>query len=96
LGALCIYAGFSAVHRSAQALVMLRASHAPISKRSIALVPVQDFVQAAAQIAPYISKEVNWRGFRTRLGPDSLILAGNHGAHDDLSEDYAPGVLSST
>jgi ceramide glucosyltransferase len=95
-GALCIFAGFSVAYRLVQALVLLHASGAPISKRSIMLVPIQDFLQAAAQIAPYISKEVNWRGFRTRLGPDSLILAGQHGAHNDAREDYAPGVLSST
>jgi ceramide glucosyltransferase len=41
---------------------------------SLALVPVQDCIQAAAQFVPYFSSYVDWRGFRTRLGRGTQIL----------------------
>ncbi|HEY6332241.1 MAG TPA: glycosyltransferase [Blastocatellia bacterium] len=80
--------------RVCQSLLLMHASGARISKLAAILVPAQDFVQAAAQVASYRSKAVNWRGFQTRLGPNSLILASEN--HSSLNGEYAPGVLSST
>jgi ceramide glucosyltransferase len=80
--------------RVCQSLILMLASGSRISKMAAILVPAQDFVQAAAQVASFRSKEVNWRGFRTRLGPNSLILAAED--HPSLNREYALDVLSST
>jgi len=93
LGMLMTAASLVLAVRLCQSLVLMYASGAKVSKLAAVLVPTQDFVQAAAQIAPYISKEVNWRGFRTRLGPNSLILAADPRT---ASREYAPAILSST
>jgi ceramide glucosyltransferase len=91
--ALLACAVFTIAHRLCQSLVLMRSSGTRVSKLSVLLVPVQDMIQAAAQVVPYVSKEVNWRGFRTRLGPNSLILAAEQ---PSLKREYAPAVLSST
>ena len=85
---------FAFAHRLIQSTLLMYSSRTSITKLALILVPLQDLIQFASQVVPYVSKEVNWRGFRTRLGPNSLILAAAD--NPGLSREYAPSVLSST
>jgi len=66
--------GSAVVARIMQAAAVncLTGTRLPIS--SLTLVPVQDWIQIAAQFIPYFSSSVDWRGFRTRLGRGTQIL----------------------
>jgi ceramide glucosyltransferase len=63
-----------ALLRCAQAGVLAAATGARLSPRDLLLVPLQDLLQFAGQFAPLISRRVEWRGHRARLGPGTLIL----------------------
>ncbi len=40
---------------------------------ALALIPVADLLQFGAQFAPFLSREIEWHGFRARLGPQTKI-----------------------
>ena len=62
------------VLRMIQAMILAAASGVRLGLQDLALVPIQDGLQFAAQFAPWISREIQWRGRRARLGPGTLIL----------------------
>ncbi len=63
-----------ALLRCAQAAALAAATGARLGVVDLLLVPLQDLLQFAGQFAPLISRRVEWRGHRARLGPGTLIL----------------------
>jgi ceramide glucosyltransferase len=61
--------------RLLQAVFLAWAAGARLTWRRLLLVPVQDVLQSIAQLVPYWSKEVTWRGHRRRLGHGTQIVA---------------------
>lgn len=67
----------------AAAVTGLRVAHAAalgallgarLERLDLALVPVQALLQLASQVPPLLSREVDWRGHRLRLGPGTQLL----------------------
>jgi ceramide glucosyltransferase len=67
--------GSVAAARILQGAAMIHLTGANLPMASVLLVPFQDCIQAACQLIPYFSHEIDWRGFRTRLGRGTQILA---------------------
>jgi ceramide glucosyltransferase len=71
----CALAAVSVIAaRILQAAALRHLTGAKLPIMSLALVPLQDCIQAAAQFIPYFSSNVDWRGFQTRLGRGTQIL----------------------
>jgi len=66
--------------RMLQMAVLGRSTDAHLTKRDIALTPILDLLQFAAQFVPYYDDSVTWRGYRVRLGPNTQMLAAT--AHE--------------
>lgn len=60
--------------RIAQVAVLAVATDAPLRRRDLWLVPLQDLLQCGAQLAPYLNNRVTWRGYSARLGPGTVLL----------------------
>lgn len=69
-----LVAALVALLRMAQVAVLSRAMGAELSVTDIALTPVLDLLQFGAQFVPYFDDRVTWRGYRVRLGPNTLML----------------------
>jgi len=63
-----------ALLRIAQVALLARATHAPQRARELACVPIFDLLHFAAQFTPYADDRVTWRGYSTRLGPNTVLL----------------------
>jgi len=74
LSAAAAFAGFVASVRIVQADALARLTGARLTGAHLALAPIKDLLQLAAQLAPLLSSEVVWNGHRARLGPGSLLL----------------------
>jgi len=61
--------------RMVQVALLSRSTGARLTKRDIALVPILDLLQFAAQFVPFYDDSVTWRGYRVRLGPNTRMLA---------------------
>ena len=66
--------GSAVAARILQGAALIYLTGAKLPMLSALLVPVQDCIQAASQLIPYFSHEIDWRGFRTRLGRGTVIL----------------------
>jgi ceramide glucosyltransferase len=64
----------AAVIRIAQLALLARVTRAPLTLRDLALVPLFDLLQFGAQFVPYVDNSVTWRGFRVRIGADTVLL----------------------
>jgi hypothetical protein len=53
-------------------------SRSDLTPLRLLLLPVKDVLQLAAQVAPYLSKEVDWQGHRARLGPGTHLRPSRH------------------
>jgi ceramide glucosyltransferase len=69
-----LLAGSAIAARILQAVALRHLTGAKLPMISLALVGVQDCVQAVTHFIPYFSNYVDWRGFRTRLGRGTQIL----------------------
>jgi hypothetical protein len=63
-----------ALLRIAQVALLAAATRAPLRLRELALVPLFDLLHFGAQFAPYVDDRVTWRGYATRLGPNTVLL----------------------
>jgi len=71
-------AGAILLLRLAQGFVLARAAHADLTAAQLFLLPAKDLLQLATQIAPYVSREVDWQGHRARLGPGTHLMPSRH------------------
>ena len=69
-----LLAGFLLLLRLAQGFALARAARADHAAWQLLLLPVKDLLQLATQVAPLLSKEIDWQGHRARLGPGTLLL----------------------
>ena len=60
--------------RMLQMALLSWSTGARLTKRDVALTPILDLLQFAAQFVPYYDDSVTWRGYRVRLGPNTLML----------------------
>ena len=60
--------------RVVQVALLAHATHAPLRFRELFLVPLFDLLHFGAQFVPYIDDRVTWRGYSTRLGPNTLLI----------------------
>lgn len=72
-GTFLLLAATTTAARMAQtcALAVLFGAASPL--RLAMITPIQDVLQFAAQLMPFISRQVNWRGHRARLGRGTVI-----------------------
>jgi ceramide glucosyltransferase len=70
----CVLPAVAAVIRIAQLALLARVTRAPLTLRDLALVPLFDLLQFGAQFVPYVDNSVTWRGFRVRIGADTVLL----------------------
>jgi len=73
--------GSAVAARILQAGALIHLTRAKLPRLSLLLVPVQDCIQAATQLVPYFSHQIDWRGFRTRLGRGTQILEPRRAAN---------------
>ena len=62
------------VLRVAQLALLAIATGARIRIGELALVPLLDLLQFAAQFVPYFDNRVTWRGYTARLGPKTTLV----------------------
>jgi len=60
--------------RILQIALLARATSAPLRLRELLLVPLFDLLHFGAQFAPYVDDRVTWRGYSTRLGPNTTLI----------------------
>jgi ceramide glucosyltransferase len=69
-----------ALLRMLQIAVLSWSTDARLTPRDVALTPILDLLQFAAQFVPYYDDTVTWRGYRVRLGPNTQMLADSAAA----------------
>ena len=74
----CAAAGFILLLRLAQGFVLARATRSDLTAAQLLLLPVKDVLQLVTQLAPYVSREVDWQGHRARLGPGTQLMPSRH------------------
>lgn len=65
--------------RMAQVGVLGWATGARLSLRDVITVPLFDLLHFGVQFAPFLDDRVSWRGYSTRLGPNTTLL--DHDGH---------------
>jgi ceramide glucosyltransferase len=60
--------------RFLQVAVLARATGARLSLGDLLLTPLLDLLQFGAQLVPYFSDTVTWRGYTARIGPNTVLL----------------------
>lgn len=60
--------------RMLQVVLLAKATSCRVTTRMLIHVPLQDLLQFGAQFVPYVSRQVNWRGHRARLGRGTVMI----------------------
>lgn len=60
--------------RVVQVALLARATGARLGLRDLLLTPLLDLLQFSAQLVPYFSDTVTWRGYTARIGPNTVLL----------------------
>lgn len=62
------------IARMLQVAILNRAMRAGLEWRQLALVPLLDLLMLYAWFVPFFSNHVTWRGYRARIGRDTLLM----------------------
>ncbi len=62
------------VLRVVQMAVLSYATSARLGLADLLLTPLLDVLQFGAQLVPYFSDTVTWRGYTARIGPNTVLL----------------------
>ena len=69
-----MYSSGNVLPRIIQVQLLARALDRRLTIGESLSVPILDLIQFGAQLVPFVSDEITWRGYRARLGANTLLL----------------------